>query len=147
MDLKILLEELNIMAEPQTEYKASKPQLCLCCGEEIKGRSDKKYCNAYCRSQYHYQQNKQSVPSIHRFISDQLNLNIKLLKRYNKAGKATIREEVLLKEGFNPRVFTHYWKSNKGSIYFFVFEFGFMVKEEHGKRKYVLIQWQDYMKI
>lgn len=75
----------------------------------------------------------------------QLKHNRKILKDYNKAGKATVRKNVMESEGFNPNYFTHYWKNSKGDVYFFVYEFGFMKKTEHGIDKYILVKWQDYM--
>ena len=72
-------------------------------------------------------------------------MNRKLLKQYNKAGKSIVRKEELLKVGFNPNRFTHYWKNKKGDVYLFCFEFGFLEKKEGSKQKYVLIKWQDYM--
>jgi len=120
-------------------------QYCLCCGAVLEGRSDKKFCNAYCRSQHHYLQRKSSLPRIFVFISKQLKTNRRILAAYNKAGKATVRREVLLNQGFLPRVFTHYWRSSTGNLYFFVYEYGFMAKDEHGQKKFVIIQWQPYM--
>ncbi len=67
------------------------------------------------------------------------------MKDFNKAGKATVRKEVLIGEGFNPKFFTHYWKNNKGDVYLFCYEYGFMKKTENNKEKYVLVQWQNYM--
>ena len=66
-------------------------------------------------------------------------------KLFNKAGKAIVRKEELLAEGFNPKYFTHYWKNEKGDVYLFCYEFGFLAKEEQGKQKFVLVKWQQYM--
>ena len=57
----------------------------------------------------------------------------------------TIQLVQILKEGFNPKYFTHYWKNQKGDVYLFCYEFGFLEKQENRKSKYVLVQWQDYM--
>jgi len=73
-------------------------------------------------------------------------MNRRLLKAYNKAGKATVRKETLLSDGFNPKYFTHYWKNPKGNIYLFCYEYGFMEKKEERAVKYVLVKWQKYMK-
>ncbi len=62
-----------------------------------------------------------------------------------KAGKATVRKNVLLEAGFNPKFFTHYWKAKNSNVYLFCYDYGFMKKSENDKEKYVLIQWQDYM--
>ena len=101
---------------------------CLNCDKDLKGRTDKKYSDPQCKSSHQYRKEKEQPERL-----------------YNKAGKAVVRSEVLLKEGFNPKFFTHYWKNKKGDVYLFVYEYGFLSKEEHNLEKYVLIKWQDYM--
>jgi hypothetical protein len=66
------------------------------------------------------------------FPDKQLKLNRRLLKNFNKAGKAVIRKEELLLEGFIPNHFTQYWKNKKGDVYLFCYEFGFLEKKENG---------------
>lgn len=117
---------------------------CLECNEPIEGREGKKFCNTYCKSSYHYKLGKRKI-SLFKQIDKQLKLNRKLLKTYNKAGKATIRKEYILEQGFNPQYFTHYWKAKNGNVYLFCYEYGFMEKSENGNSKFVLIQWQNYM--
>lgn len=118
---------------------------CPYCNEMIIGRSDKKFCSPYCKSAYHYQQAKAKPNSLFNTIDQQLKTNRRLLKAYNKAGKATIRKETLLSDGFNPRYFTNYWKATNGNVYLFCYEYGFMEVVENNKCKFVLITWQDYM--
>ena len=118
---------------------------CLSCNEPLEGRVDKKFCNAYCKSAYHYEKDKNKPPSRFQKIDKQLKLNRRLLSRFNQAGKATVRKQTLLNEGFNPNYFTNYWKNKKGDLYLFCYEYGFLERSENGKRKYVLVQWQDYM--
>ncbi|MBK3519924.1 hypothetical protein [Carboxylicivirga marina] len=118
---------------------------CPYCHEIIQGRSDKKFCSPYCKSAYHYQQNKSKPDSLFNTIDRQLKTNRRLLKSYNKAGKSTVRKDLFLSEGFSPKYFTHYWKSQKGSLYLFCYEFGFMEVKEHNATKYILVTWQAYM--
>lgn len=110
------------------------------------GRTDKKYCNLHCKSAYQYQKAKNEPERFYDRVDNQLRLNRKILKEYNKGGKVTVRAEVLLNLGFDPNFFTHYWKNQKGDVYLFVYEYGFLKRKEKGKEKYVLILWQDYMK-
>jgi len=58
------------------------------------------------------------------------------------------KQEVLLKEGFNPKYFTNYWKNEKGDVYLFCYEYGFLRKFDQRKKLYrlILVQWQAYMK-
>lgn len=118
---------------------------CLNCNKVLEGRQGKKFCNAYCKSNFHYEKNKDNEPSIFRKIESQLKKNRKILKKFNQAGKATVRENHLMDQGFNPRVLTHYWKNAKGGTYLFCFEFGFMKIRENNRTKYSLIKWQAYM--
>ncbi|MEH0157309.1 hypothetical protein V6R21_24560 [Limibacter armeniacum] len=119
---------------------------CLSCGKSLTGRAGKKFCDNYCKSVYHYQKTKEDAPDFYHQVSQQLRQNRRILKEYNKAGKATVRCEALLAEGFDPNFFTHYWKNAKGEVYLFVFEYGFLKITEHDRNKYVLVQWQAYMK-
>ena len=120
-------------------------QTCLSCNKLLKGRIDKKFCDPFCKSAYHYKRAQEEAPKFYNKVDNQLKLNRRILKEYNKAGKATIRAEILLDKGFDPNFFTHYWKNNKGDVYLFVYEYGFLKKKEHNRDKFVLILWQDYM--
>ncbi len=118
---------------------------CPVCEMEIRGRTDKKFCSLKCKSAYQYQKHKTEEVLYHT-IDKQLKTNRKLLKAYNKSGLSTIRKEKLLSEGFNPKYFTNYWKNQKGQVYLFCYEYGFLELKEKGKEKYILVTWQDYMK-
>jgi hypothetical protein len=118
---------------------------CLSCGKELEGRSDKKFCDPYCKSSYHYKKSVNDAPRFYDKVANQLKLNRRILKHFNKAGKVTIRADQLSKEGFNSNYFTHYWKNAKGDVYLFVYEYGFLKRTEHNIDKYILIQWQEYM--
>ena len=100
-------------------------QLCLYCKEEL--------------------QAKEQPERFYNKVENQLKLNRKILKEYNKGGKVTVRAEVIHKLGFNANFFTHFWKNQKGEVYLFVYEYGFMKLKESNSEKYILIQWQDYM--
>jgi hypothetical protein len=118
---------------------------CKNCGTILQGRSDKIYCDNYCKSAYQYKNEKENQSNFYLKVDKQLKSNRKILKAYNKAGKSTVRAEELLKEGFNPNYFTHYWKNQKGDVYLFCYEYGFLKRVESEKEKYVLVTWQDYM--
>ena len=119
---------------------------CKNCKKELIGRSDKKFCDNYCKSQFHYELQKTN-DSFYQKVDIQLKLNRKILKNYNRAGKATVRSQTLILLGFNPKFFTHFWKNKKGDVYLFVYEYGFLKRKENTIEKYILIQWQDYMSL
>ncbi len=118
---------------------------CLYCKKELIGRTDKKFCDSQCKSANQYKKSKEEPERFYNKVDNQLKLNRKILKEYNKGGKAIVRLNVLAEEGFNPRFFTHYWKNTTGDIYLFAYEYGFLKKMEHNVEKYVLIKWQGYM--
>tara|TARA_R110002167_G_scaffold309978_1_gene514873 strand:+ start:2193 stop:2576 length:384 start_codon:yes stop_codon:yes gene_type:complete len=118
---------------------------CLYCNIALEGRTDKKFCDPQCKSAYQYQQAKQQPERFYNKVDNQLKLNRKILKEYNKGGKVTVRAQILLELGFDPNFFTHYWKNQKGDVYLFVYEFGFLATKEHNRDKYILVIWQDYM--
>lgn len=120
-------------------------RLCLACKKELEGRIDKKFCDPYCKSSFHYHQSRIDSKNFYVKVDLQLRKNRKILKSYNKAGKATVRSEILHDLGFNPNFFTHYWKNKSGDVYLFVYEYGFLTKLENGKKKYILVTWQSYM--
>jgi len=117
---------------------------CPVCEVLVKGRSDKIFCSTKCKSIDQYE-NRQETEAFYLKVDRQLRMNRKLLKRYNKSGFTTIRRTELLKEGFNPKFFTHYWKNKKGDVYLFVYKYGFHLTKDKEKEKYVLVTWQDYM--
>ncbi|WP_158977409.1 hypothetical protein [Cellulophaga sp. L1A9] len=118
---------------------------CVYCDEKLVGRSDKKFCDAQCKSAYQYQQTKLQPERFFNKVDNQLKLNRKILKEYNRGGKVTVRETLLVDKGFDPNFFTHYWKNQKGEVYLFVYEFGFLKIKERNNEKYVLVLWQEYM--
>src|SRR5690606_37469649 len=118
---------------------------CLYCNKVLKGRTDKKFCDPQCKSAYQYQQAQEQPERFYNKVDNQLKLNRKILKEFNKGGKVTVRAEVLKALGFDSKFFTHYWKNTKGDVYLFAYEYGFLKGTENNTDKYILIQWQDYM--
>lgn len=139
-----ILHEYYTFKMPSAYFMTSS-KLCLACKKELQGRIDKKFCDPYCKSTWHYEKTREGNQGFYARVNKQLKLNRRILKIYNKAGKSTVRASILIDQGFDPGFFTHYWKNKQGDVYLFVYEFGFLTKKEHGKRKYVLVTWQPYM--
>jgi hypothetical protein len=78
-------------------------------------------------------------------VDKNLKTNRKILKRYNKEGYTKIRKQVLIKQGFDPNFFTHYWKTKDGDVYLFCYEFGFLSLKKNNAYHYLLVKWQAYM--
>lgn len=118
---------------------------CKYCNQELVGRKGKMFCDNFCKSAQQYKDKKENE-KLYFSIAAKLRNNRKILKKLNGSGLAICNKEVMLEDGFDPRYFTHYWRNKKGVTYFFCYEYGYRYVEKDGKEKYILIQWQDYMK-
>lgn len=102
---------------------------CLNCQEEIQGRSDKKFCDDYCRSSYNNKQRSQ-IDEQTKFIQKRLKKNLRILNQLNPTGKITVNREKLLVMGFDFKYITHYHTTKSGATYFFCFYQGYLQLED-----------------
>src|ERR1051325_2218076 len=100
---------------------------CLSCGKPLKGRSDKKYCDDYCRSNYNNQL-KSSTRNLVRNINNALGKNRHILENLLPEGEEMTKttREKLLNKGFQFKYFTHTYANKKGTVYYFCYEYGYL---------------------
>ena len=99
---------------------------CLTCGKPVKGRIDKKFCDDYCRNVY----NNKSKLEESAFVKS----TIAILKSNRKILAGLLGEEGMIKqpknklvrEGFQFDYHTHQYTNQKGNIYYFCFEYGYL---------------------
>ena len=107
----------------------SEARKCLECGEPIRGRADKKFCSDYCRNAYHNQRNKDSKNLI-RNINNRLRKNYRILDSFPlKEGKTRTTRNKLIDKGFDFDYFTNLYTTRKGSVYYFVYDLGYLPLE------------------
>lgn len=116
-------------------------KLCLHCHAVLNGRSDKKFCNQYCKSAWH-NSHANPLETTLKKVNSCLRKNRSILKFYSPLGKTTIRKEVLIKQGFNFRYFTHQFKTQKGITYNLVYDYGYLMLDDD---KVLIINIQPYM--
>ena len=114
---------------------------CLECGEEIKGRIDKKFCSDQCRNAYNNRQNS-DVNNYVRNINNTLRKNRRILKAFNPNGKAKINRDELVKHDFNFNYFTNIYTTKTGKTYYFCYEQGYLQIEENF---FMLVIKKDYV--
>ena len=100
-------------------------RLCLDCGEAVKGRTDKKFCDDSCRNNYNNRLKSENGIVFNR-INSILKKNRTLLSKFNPDGKVKISKKKMLNAGFNFDYFTHTYHTQNGKSYIFCYEFGYL---------------------
>lgn len=108
---------------PMTEKRA-----CLDCGEIIKGRADKKFCSDLCRNNYNNKLNADSTNYV-RNVNNILRKNRRIIEELVPTGKANVNKSKLLEKGFDFTYYTNTYKTQKGVVYFFCYEYGYLPLE------------------
>ena len=109
---------------------------CLQCRKPLTGRTDKKFCDAYCRNSHNNRSKRLDEATIQ---------NVNSLIRKNPVGKATVRREVLEAMGFNYRIFSGIYRSPKGLVYYVSYDYAFSpLKDDKKTEKALIVQTQDY---
>ena len=101
-------------------------KFCLECGEPLKGRSDKKFCDDQCRSNYNNKARSDETAEM-RVINNILRKNRRILESVVHAdGKGKILKQKLSDQGFNFKYFTHIYQTQKGTTYRICYDFGYL---------------------
>jgi hypothetical protein len=105
-------------------------KLCLNCNKPFKGRTDKKFCDDYCRNNYNNQL-KSTTVNLVRNINNALGKNRRILENIltNNGEMAKTNKEKLLLKGFQFKYFTHTYTNKKGNVYFFCYDLGYLPLE------------------
>lgn len=99
---------------------------CLDCGEPVKGRADKKFCNDQCRNNYNNRLNA-DTSTLMRNINNLLRRNRRILEELLPPdGKGVVSKKRLTEKGFNPEFHTHTYTTQKGDVYRFCYEYGYL---------------------
>jgi hypothetical protein len=109
---------------------AAEKRECLSCGEFIKGRADKKFCDDACRNNYNNQLNSDGTNYV-RNINNVLRKNRRILEELIPSDKSTakITKKRLEESGFSFSNFTSIYKNKQQQIYYFNYEFGYLQLE------------------
>lgn len=104
---------------------------CLTCQKELKGRSDKKFCNEYCRNVFNNRSYSETNLYV-RNINQNLRKNRKILEGFlrNKHFMARAPQYRLFSQGFRFQFFTHTYTNRQGRQYFFCYEYGYMLLDK-----------------
>jgi hypothetical protein len=103
---------------------------CIYCDKPIKGRTDKKFCNDYCRNSYNNQL-KATTSNLVRNINNALSKNRRILEKMIPPGEemAKVGREKMQQLGYQFRFMTHVYTNKKGSVYYYCYEYGYLLLE------------------
>ena len=112
--------------------KQKEDKTCQLCNKVLKGRSDKKFCDDYCRAAYNNDLKSASNNFI-RNVNNALGKNRRILESLfpegEKMGKAN--RDKLLQLGFQFKYMTHTYTNQKGNVYHFCYEYGYLPLEKN----------------
>ena len=103
-------------------------RLCLDCNEELKGRSDKKFCDDLCRSNFNNRQQTENSMYM-RQVNNILKRNRRIMEELNPEGKTRTSRKKLLAKGFSFEYFTNIYQTQTGKSYYFCYESGYLQLE------------------
>ena len=119
----------------------SEPRLCLSCTKPLKGRTDKKFCDDYCRNNYNNQL-KAGSTNLVRNINNALSKNRRILENSFSNGEEMVKttKDKLLQKGFQFKYITHSYTNKKGNTYYFCYDLGYLPLENDW---YLLVKRRD----
>jgi predicted nucleic acid-binding Zn ribbon protein len=125
-DVSFVFNAVNTMI-PETTSKN-----CKCCSKPIKGRTDKKFCDDYCRNVFNNQLKAESNNLV-RNINNALRKNRGILNELlpDKERMVKAKLDKLLELGFQFKYHTHTYTNQKGNIYHFCYEYGYLPIENN----------------
>jgi hypothetical protein len=100
---------------------------CMQCGKTLRGRSDKKFCDDYCRNNYNNTL-KAHANNYVRNINNALGKNRRILEELlpEKEEMSKTTKQKLLHAGFQFKYITHTYINKKGNTYFFCYDYGYL---------------------
>jgi predicted nucleic acid-binding Zn ribbon protein len=101
---------------------------CPECEDPIIGRTDKKFCSDGCRNSYNNRVNKDQKNLI-RNINNRLRKNWRILESLNPNQKTKTTRDKLISKGFDFNYFTSIYTTKSGTIYYFIYDQGYLPLE------------------
>lgn len=103
---------------------------CLMCFEQLRGRSDQKFCNDQCRGSYN---NRICIESnnVIRTINRILKRNYLILSSVFAEGKTTANRSILMNKGYRFEYFTYVQVKPDNKASYFCYDHGYSELENN----------------
>lgn len=106
-----------------------KTKKCPYCNKIITGRTDKMFCDDRCRNNFYYKVNNEQKTYI-RKINNILLKNRGILRSINPSGRTSVPRRYLEELGFDFDCFTSVHKTQKGRLYYLVYDQAYSFDED-----------------
>jgi len=138
--LFLTMEKQYAQAETDDLKLNADQRLCMTCKKNVKGRTDKKFCNETCRNSFYNQLNA-GTNNLVRNINHALGKNRRILESFFTGEDKIITASAsqLLQKGFLFKYFTHQYTNKKGSTYYFCYDYGYLLLHN----KYLLVKGRE----
>jgi len=116
---------------------------CRTCGNLLRGRVDKKFCNDYCRNQFNNEQKSRNGYSpLIRNINNALLKNRRILAAVltDQMDTARAKRDKLLRLGFHFEYQTHVYTTKTGRSYYYCYDYGYLALENDW---YLIVKKKD----
>jgi len=114
---------------------------CLECGEPLRGRADKKFCDDACRNSFNNRQNSDANNYV-RNVHYVLRKNRRILEELNPKGTTKVTRSKVLEKGFDFDYHTNIYTTKAGATYFFCYEYGYLIL---GDDMLALVKKKEYV--
>ena len=114
---------------------------CQACNKAIRGRTDKKFCDDYCRNVFN-NKIKSTGNNTVRNINNALRRNRRILQELIRPDEKMTKTKMerLVERGFLFKYITHTYINPKGKLYNFCFEYGYLPLENNN---YVIVKQKE----
>jgi hypothetical protein len=114
---------------------------CLSCAKPVKGRTDKKFCDDYCRNNYNNQL-KGETNNLIRNINNALRKNRRILENNLPETEKMVKvhKSKLQQADFQFTYFTNLYHNKNNQTYFFCYEYGYLPLENDW---YLIVKQKD----
>ena len=104
---------------------------CLICGKHLQGRTDKKFCNDYCRNAYNNRLHCEDNNYV-RNINQNLRKNRRILEGFLHSARNMARapQYQLYTKGFRFQFYTHTYTNRKGHLFYFCYDYGYLLLDK-----------------
>ena len=105
---------------------------CLFCKKPVKGCSDKKFCDDYCRAAFNNEL-KSAANNYIRNVNNALGKNRRILASLLPETESTAKanKDKLIEKGFQFKYHTHQYTAKNGNSYFYCYEYGYLPLENN----------------